>query len=58
MRLYYLSMKADGGNLQRSQYRFYFFLALLYMWLVVVNAPAMVVWVKGLRSVSARHIVL
>ncbi|XP_070187912.1 GPI inositol-deacylase-like [Littorina saxatilis] len=47
LRLYQVSLKT-GGKVESSQYRFTFLLTLLYMWLVVINAPAMVVWAKGL----------
>lgn len=48
MRLYYVSAKY-GMKTEWSKYNIYFILALIYMWLIIINAPALVVWAKGVH---------
>nr|KAG5710220.1 hypothetical protein BaRGS_006739 [Batillaria attramentaria] len=52
MRLYYLSVDNDG-NVEKSKFSFYFLLAFIYMWLIIINAPCALVWAKGLHAYAS-----
>ncbi|PVD37927.1 hypothetical protein C0Q70_00529 [Pomacea canaliculata] len=52
MRLYYVSAKY-GMKTEWSKYNIYFILALIYMWLIIINAPALVVWATGVHLRSS-----